>query len=372
MSAKRPSTKAPAPENTDSQALAWANRGWYLALEYKQLPGKDRFQKRLKKFKELGRFQELLEAGGQITYRNLFRIDQLKDAWKLMTALKGWRQKVKLYLNGEELSWKDGSQIVWCAAYLAEEQPCRGDFEARRYEVGCDRKIDFAPFQWERRDDDLRHALSFAKLDEQGLFQFDTAAIQDYLSSGPCSRFCPLSLTRHQDALAQAFSKISLESFEWPVLMTMSEDLQKKIGKRSLDREHAFSLIDKGPSLFGSVELELFQADGQNCVTFIPGQGPETPISKEVSLSKRLHKVLDSGHRLRILRTKERYCSEANRRNEVEQVFEIKNDFMLELQRSPGLFPGFVKEALPQSSEGYKAWAKQAMEALKLTSSKDT
>ena len=54
---------------------------------------RDRFLKRLPQIRRLGRFQELLEPGGAILYRNLFREEQVKQAWELMTALRPWQEQ---------------------------------------------------------------------------------------------------------------------------------------------------------------------------------------------------------------------------------------------------------------------------------------
>src|SRR5436190_20916472 len=99
-----------APSAGEADAAAWADRGWWLAVEYGVVTKQDRFEKKLSKLRALGRMKELLEPGGRIVYRNLFREDQLREAWTLLAELTSWKNQLRWYLNGEEVSAKDVSE----------------------------------------------------------------------------------------------------------------------------------------------------------------------------------------------------------------------------------------------------------------------
>ena len=49
-------------------ALPRVDRGWWLAIEYGVLPGRDRFLKKLPKLRGFGQMKELLEPGGTILF----------------------------------------------------------------------------------------------------------------------------------------------------------------------------------------------------------------------------------------------------------------------------------------------------------------
>jgi hypothetical protein len=346
----------------------WADRGWYLAIEYGLLPGKDRFLKRLEKIRELGNFKELLESGGSITYRNLFRQNELQDAWALMTAFQNWKKKVTLYLNGQALTWKDASQIVWCGGYLKGENPCRGDFNVRRYDIGCDQKINFAPFAFDTREDKRRHIMTFATLQNDGHYHFDVQAISDYLQRGPCARFCPLSPARQAKELSAMLEPVSTQRLGWQVVLRMSNSLYKKLGAHAFKRDHAFARRQSAATLIGPIDLELIKHNDQAHV-YLPDKPADQSISDSTDISVRVRRSLDDGHRLRAKRKGERYCSIPGRRDEIEHVFTLETMFILEPGRNPTDFPGYDIETIPENNDGYQKWARRVMEQLRLPDS---
>lgn len=356
-------------EASEENPKSWADRGWYLAVEYGLLPGKERFLKRLEKIRDLGTFKELLETGGSITYRNLFRQTELQDAWALMTAVQSWKKKVTIYLNGRPLDWKDASQIVWCGGYLGKENPCRGDMAARRYDIGCNQKINFAPFQFDRIEDNRRHIMTFAELKEDGHYHFDCDAIRTFLSDGDCARYCPLSPARQDLPLEEIFEPLSTQKLGWQVTLRMSKSLEKTLGAAALKRDHAFLKADSAKSMIGPMPLEIRELGGQ--ATLVLASDPEgPPISTgDVDITVRVQRALDEGFRLRATRKGERYCRAAGRRDEIEQVFNLEPMFVLDPDRDPAEFPGFDLESIPQNNPGYQTWARSVMAHFQLSDS---
>lgn len=341
----------------------WADRGWYLAVEYSTLPGKERFLKRLEGLRKLGRFKELLEDGGSITYRNLFREDQLKQAWDLLTAIKPWRAKARLYLNGEELPWKDANAIVWCGGFLAPENPCRADYDARRYTIGCEHAVSFAPYQWDLRDERARHILTFARLQPEGC-DWDIEALRDYLAKGIAARVCPLSPIRDPGLWTRALEQASAAAFGWSFALRLGPALKKRLGPRATQRDHAFVKTDDAPELVGEVAVELGLDNGQ-AAAFLAAE-PGRVIGRDLDLAAGLRRAIEGGARLRVTRKGERY-GRGQRRHQIEQVFHLVQWFVLPPERPPSDFPDHDIEAIPEASPGYEAWARDATKALRLS-----
>lgn len=349
-------------DSDESSPDRWADRGWYLALEYGLLPGKDRFLKRLEQLRNLGRFKELLEEGGRITYRNLFRKHELEEAWKVMTAVNPWRKKVGIYLNGEPVDWSDAHKIVWCTAYLYRENPCRGAPDKRDFDVGCDRKVSFAPFGWDRIEDRRRHVLSFSTLGRDGRLSFNVDALLDFLGAETCGRLCPLSPARAVRSWRHALEPVSLGELGWPSVVKVSEDLRSRLTVKTFDRDHGFTRHEDAPRLVGPVDLELRWFRGGPAVFQVSDLDGE-PVSDEVDINPMLSDFLSEGGRIRAVRTGERY-GQGPRRHLIEQVFNLTQWFQLEPDSSPLDYPGFDLNLLPSNNDLYKDWARRALERL--------
>src|SRR5581483_8940694 len=157
------------------------DRGWWLAVEYGVVTKQSRFEKKLEKLRALGAMKELLEPGGRIVYRNLFREDEVRAAWTLLAELTPWKSQLHWYLNGEAIDFKDAQEILWCAGFLKGERPCRGvlpeakgqEKKVHAWAIGCDRRISIAPAGFDEATDEKRHVLTFAQVDETGLLRFD-------------------------------------------------------------------------------------------------------------------------------------------------------------------------------------------------------
>jgi hypothetical protein len=359
----------------DEKAQAWADRGWWLAVEYGVVAKQARFEKKLERLRELGTMKELLEPGGRIVYRNLFREDQVRQAWTLLAEMTPWKSQLHWYLNGEERSEKEVHDILWCAGFLKGERPCRGvvpegkgsDRKAHAWAIGCDRMLSVAPHAFDEATEEKRHVLTFGKVDEKGVMVFDRAAIAEYLAAGKLNKWCPLSPARDPSALAAVFQDVSVRAFGWPLALEMTPSLKKKLGASVLEAEHGF-VLRKGQGDFeeyGAVELR-----------WPPGaQEPEVrraaelrggTIAQKVRVSRKVETVLQEGVRLRGVRIEEGYVKmpELGGRYEVEQRFVLATRFHLGLQDDAAKYEGYEVGTVPKATPEYEKWAKTVLDSV--------
>lgn len=336
------------------------NRGWYLAIEYPILSATPDFQRRLESTRKLGRFQELLEDDGSITFRNLLRADQLKDAWNILNALQAWKAKVQLYLNGSPISWKLASDIAWCAGYLVGEDPCYGDAKARRLEIGCENKLQFAPFHWSRREDKRRHVISFARLAPDLGLRFDVDGILEFLGRSQLARDCPVSPIHQRERWEQALKPVSLNELGWQRSLSLAKRHRLSLGENYKTREHSFLPKSHNHGLLGQVPLELRLLDGQPTLFKLEDS---QPFATELFMDSALREVLAEGLCFRVWRQRERFSMDRDRPQEIEQVFTLEDELLLgpEDQRA---WPGYDLTAIPQNTPKYNLWLAETLEVL--------
>lgn len=391
--ADAPEPETPAVDAAVADAAAsrsWADRGWWLAVEYGVVAKQDRFEKKLERFRTLGVMKELLEPGGRIVYRNLFRQDRVRDAWTLLAELVPWKAQIHAYVNGEEVSFKQAQDVVWCAGFLKDERPCRGlaprdkqqEKKGRVWTIGCERRISLAPSGWEpqaaelpRPDDggedevQRRHIYSFTKVDDRGVLVFDREAIAAFVGEDPLARRCPLSPARDPHALAAIFKDVSVRALGWPVVLEMTPPLEKKLGAAVLEAEHGFVLKKGQPELAPHEPVEL-RALPSGEVEVRRAEETPTPPSRERSIARfvrlpaRVEKVLGEGFRLRGVRIEEGYVKlpELDGRYEVEQRFVLSTRFHLGIADDPVKYEGYRVVTVPRPTPEYESWARAVLE----------
>ncbi len=357
----------------DAPTTPRADRGWWLAVEYGVVTKQNRFEKKLEKLRKLGSMKELLEPGGRIVYRNLFREDQVREAWTLHAELTPWKSQLSWYLNGEEVSFKDAQEILWCAGFLKTERPCRGtvpegkggEKKTQAFAIGCDRQISIAPSGFEDKEGDKRHVLTFAKVDEGGILRFDRAAMAAFLAAGQRNSRCPLSPARDPDALAAVFQDVSVRALGWPVALEMGAALKKKLGASSLEAEHGFVLKKGAKELEEYAPVELRWASGEVEVRHAQDLRGGS-IARQVRVGKRVEGVLEGGARLRGVRIEEGYVkvAELGGRYEVEQRFVLATRFHLGIQDDPAKYEGYEVGTVPKPSPEYEKWIANVLESL--------
>jgi hypothetical protein len=350
----------------DARSAEWADRGWWLAVEYGVVTKQQRFEKKLVKLRKLGSMKELLEPGGRIVYRNLFREEDVRDAWTLLCELTPWKAQLRCYLNGEEVPFKDASAILWCAGFLKDERPCRGvlptgkgaEKRAHAWAIGCDRKISIAPTGFDEKTEERRHILTFSRVDERGMLVFDREAIAAWVATGVTGRRCPLSPGRDPAKLAAIFKDLSARALGWPVVLEMQPALKKRLGSAALEAEHGF-VAKKGAAALGEYEnVELRWADNDVEVrraTELRGSS----IARHVRLPKKVIAVLESGARVRGVRIEEGYVklAELGGRYEVEQRFVLATRFHLGLADDATKYEGYDVVTVPRATPEYEQWA---------------
>ncbi|MEZ6187592.1 MAG: hypothetical protein R3F62_21605 [Planctomycetota bacterium] len=355
---------ASAPESSPPASSRWADRGWYLAAEYGVL-AKDRFLKRLPKLRGLGRFQELLDPEGSILYRNLFREDQVAQAWELLTVLSPWQEQLTCYLCGEEVPVKLVHDILWCAGFLAKERPDRG-VDEKTPSVGCEgARILLAPTRWDAQSDTQRHLYTFAHVDEQGRLAFDQPAIAEFLSRGHKNRLCPVSPARDPERMAATFEPVDVRVLGWSLSAELAPEHVKTLGTALTD-EHGFVKKKKVPELDRHAQLELRDLETGTTVRLT---GPEPVYTRELAKLLRIpaavRKVLATGARLRATRVGEDYLRLKGGHYEVEQRFVIQRRVKLEATQSALDFAqGYTLHTTPKKTGAYESWVKRISETL--------
>lgn len=354
---KRRRAESPPPKR-------WADRGWYLAVEYGVL-ARDRFLKRLPKLRTLGKFKELLEPGGTILYRNLFRQSQLAEAWELFTLLKPWQDRLVCYVSGELVTPKAVLDALWCAAFLVKERPCRGGAGTKGRPAGCEgARILLGPGSWDEVTDERRHALTFAKVDGEGVLRFDREAIAAFIREGQPRVLCPNAPGREPEAFARAFEDVPVRSLDWPLVAELSRELEKKLGK-ALEGELGFVLKKGEPELLAHAQLELGWERGKPVVRrFDVDEQPKGGIAQHVRVPAAVSNALEKGVRLRGVRLTEGFVRLEGGHYEVEQRFVISPRVHLTTGDDPASFQGYALETHPRATPEYEAWADRVARAL--------
>jgi len=326
---------------------------------------KDRFLKRLPTLRKLGRFQELLDPEGSILYRNLFREDQVDQAWEMLTVLRPWHDHLTCYLCGDDVPVKLVHDVLWCAGFLAKERPCRGGDE-KTPSVGCDgARILLAPSRWDAKTASQRHIYSFARVDAQGRLVFDHDAIAEHLAQGDKNRFCPISPARDPHAMARVFQPLDVRELGWTLSAELDPRLLKTLGSALTD-EHGFVLKKGLGELERHAVLELRDLKRGTTIRLAdPEAKPSGELAQQLRIPAAVKKVLASGARLRATRVGEDYVRLKGGHYEVEQRFVIQRRVKLEPgERAQDFALGYTLGTNPRKTGPYEAWVQRISEAL--------
>lgn len=355
---RRSPTTAAAPP----PAPRWADRGWYVAVEYGVL-ARDRFLTRLPRLRQLGLFKELLEPGGAILYRNLFRPGQLEEAWELFTALRPWQDRLVCYVSGEQVVPKQILDALWCAAFLQKERPCRGGAAVKGRPAGCEgARVLLGPGAWDEAAPERRHALTFSRVDEQGVLRFDRDAIADFVRAGQGRTLCPASPNRDAAAFAGAFEDVPVRALDWPLVAELGRDVERRLGK-ALEAEHGFVLEKGAPELPAHAQLALTHEGG--AVAVRRADAPPGPsIARQVRAPAAVTNVLRDGVPLRGVRLSEGFVRLEGGHYEVEQRFVLSPRVHLGPADDPAAFKGYALETHPRATPEWEAWADRVARAL--------
>ncbi len=344
---------APAPAGAPGPRR-WAERGWWLAVEYGVL-ARDRFLKRLDGLRGLGEFKELLEPGGAIVYRNLFRPDQLAAAWDLFTALRPWQERITCYLKGDVVPAKSVQDVLWCAAFLQKERPCRGTGKGRP--AGCEgSRISLAAGGWEDSAPGARHAMTFTSVDAEGWLRFDRDAIAEWVRAHPTPVPCPASPLSDPVAFASAFQDVSVRSLDWPLVAELPPQVEKRLGK-ALEAEHGFVLRKGEPALDPHAQLELRLVNDE-VVVRRPGAPPKETIGTRVRVPIAVRRALEKDVAvLRAVRIHEGFVRLEGGHYEVEQLFVLSARVHLGPADRPQELAGWALRTHPRATPEWEAWA---------------
>lgn len=328
---------------------------------------RDRFLTRLPRLRQLGSFKELLEPGGTIVYRNLFRPEQLQDAWELFTALRPWQDRLICYVAGELVPAKSVLDVLWCAAFLQKERPDRGAAGTKGRPAGCEgARVLLGAGGWDEKGDERRHALTFAAVDGAGVLRFDREAIAAFVRAGQPRTLCPASPNRHPERFAAAFADVAVRELDWPLVAELARDVERRLGK-ALEAEHGFVLKKGEPELAAHAQLALGLEDGQVTVRRLDpvgGRAGDGSVAQHVRVPAAVLNVLRDGVPLRAVRLSEGFVRLEGGHYEVEQRFVLSPRVHLGPADEPGAFKGYTLETHPRATPEWEAWADRVSGAL--------
>ncbi len=328
---------------------------------------RDRFLTRLPRLRQLGSFKELLEPGGTIVYRNLFRPEQLADAWELFTALRPWQDRLICYVAGELVPAKSVLDVLWCAAFLQKERPDRGGAGPKGRPAGCEgARVLLGAGGWDEASDERRHALTFGAVDAAGVLRFDRDAIAAFVRAGQPRTLCPASPNRDPEGFAAAFQDVPVRELDWPLVAELSREVERRLGK-ALEAEHGLVLKKGEPELAAHAQLALALEGGQVAVRRLDpagGRGSDGTIAQHVRVPAAVQNALKDGVPLRAVRLSEGFVRLEGGHYEVEQRFVLSPRVHLGPADDPATFKGYTLETHPRATPEWEAWADRVSRAL--------
>ncbi|MBI3944461.1 MAG: hypothetical protein HY321_00930 [Armatimonadetes bacterium] len=159
--------------------VSWADRGWYLALEFQQ-SSSAAFDDALSIAAGHPGFAILIDESGTCVYRTLYRAHQLRPLSRLLHLVAGWKN-TRVYISGQVA---DPEAVeTWLACYVVYSRlrpaPCREppDLTDPATPVGCR----FAGISLATSDWDGWYRQGF--VDEQRVFHLDREALRQRVRS---------------------------------------------------------------------------------------------------------------------------------------------------------------------------------------------
>lgn len=334
-----------------------------MAVEYGVL-ARDRFLKRLPKLRALGEFKELLEPGGTIVYRNLFRAEQARSAWELLATLRPWQDRLTAYVSGDEVPLKEVQDALWCAAYPPPEDGCRGSSKKKTRPIGCPgARLLLGPTSWDVDQADQRHALTFAAVDASGVLRFNRAAVAAFFGGSGLARLCPRSPARDPEALAAALHDVSVRALGWPLIAELQPEVIRRAAK-AWEQEHGFVLLPGAAELEAHAVLDLTATGTEPEQVEVRLAASGEPIGEGVRLPIAVRRLLAEGLRLRAVRLDEAYVRRKGGHYEIEQRFVLQPRFHLLDTDRPDELPGHDLSTSPRVTPEYGRWVEETVERL--------
>jgi hypothetical protein len=254
--------------------------------------------------------------------------------------------------------------VLWCAAFLAKEHPCRAPEKKKDRPAGCDEaRVLLGPGKWKLDEPTRRHALTFTSVDEEGVLRFDREALGRFVRSGARARRCPVSPARDAEGFAAAFEELPVRALGWPLVAEMTPALRKRIGAKALEAEHGFVLRRGVGDLDPHESIELCLLRGEPAIRK-PGQTGGTSLAAEVIIPAAVRRVLDAGVLVRGVRMQEAYARRKGGHYELEQRFLISTRVHLLAGDRATIFEGYTLTTHPRSTPEYAAWIERVAEAL--------
>jgi len=166
------------------QEHRWADRGWYLVLEFGHSKS-DRYESAVRLARRGPGYLALLDENRALVHRNLYRGDDLRHFWRLLERVRAWKS-TRLFASGDPVTADEAADGVECYLFFSEHSLCESRWREWPMFIGCPNTIitlrPDSPCAWFRRARGSGTA-----------FRLDKAWLEERLEAGlHAYRCCPL------------------------------------------------------------------------------------------------------------------------------------------------------------------------------------
>ncbi|MEK7484796.1 MAG: hypothetical protein AABZ60_10755 [Planctomycetota bacterium] len=193
---------------------SWVDRGWYLALFYREGKSKN-FRELLNSLRGIGRFANLLDENAEIVYRNILRDSEIHSFLPLLPLLAN-QKGTEFFMNGTPLSLQEVQEILECRIRHLSQPYCQ-DFAVPGRFLGCGQGILFDLTLSKQG----RYWFEFYRWKNKALFVLDRPLLETFFHQTPRQNSCVLSLKqRIQSCLNQLPLELDIDStFNWKLTL---------------------------------------------------------------------------------------------------------------------------------------------------------
>jgi hypothetical protein len=118
------------------QTRTWADRGWYLALEFGP-SNSDRHEIAVRLARRGPGYLALLDENRALVHRNLYRRDDnLRHFWRLLDHVRSWKS-ARFYFCGDPVTADEAAPGVECYLYFRKHSLCEGAWGEWPMFIGC-------------------------------------------------------------------------------------------------------------------------------------------------------------------------------------------------------------------------------------------
>ena len=117
------------------QDRQWADRGWYLVLEFGH-SNSDRYDEAVRLARRGPGYLALLDENRALIHRNLYRGDDLRHFWRLLERVRTWKSS-RLFTCGDPVTADEATPGVQCHLFFRKPSFCRSKWRDWPMFIGC-------------------------------------------------------------------------------------------------------------------------------------------------------------------------------------------------------------------------------------------